>query len=133
MWRVPGAGPGPRGATRIHETASNMGEFEQAVLLAILHLEHPAYGMEVRSVIESRTGRDVSIGAVYTTLERLRRKGYVASQVGEGTPERGGRAKKFYQVEPAGLEALRRSWEFTQRMWGSLPAALAEGEEGKTG
>ena len=109
-----------------------MGEFEQAVLLAILHLGQPAYGMEVRSVIESRTGRDVSIGAVYTTLERLRRKGYVSSQVGEGTPDRGGRAKKFYEVEPAGRAALRMSWEFSRRMWGSLPAALADGEEGET-
>lgn len=108
-----------------------MGEFEQAVLLAILHLERAAYGMEVRTVIEERTGRDVSIGAVYTTLERLRRKGYLSSRASTGTPERGGRARKFYDVEAAGREALRQSWDFSRRMWGSLPAALVEGEKGE--
>lgn len=103
-----------------------MGEFEQAVLLAILQLGNDAYGMEIRTVIEQRTGRDVSIGAVYTTLERLARKGYVSSRIGEPTAERGGRAKKFHTVEPEGRDALRHAEEFMRRMRRGLPAdALA--------
>jgi PadR family transcriptional regulator PadR len=98
-----------------------MGEFEQAVMLAILHLGNDAYGMEIRTLIEERTGRDVAIGAVYTTLERLGRKGYVSSRVGEPTPERGGRAKKFHAVEPEGREALRTAQEFMHRMRSDLP------------
>jgi PadR family transcriptional regulator PadR len=107
-----------------------MGEFEQAVLLAILHLGDDAYGMEVRTLIEERTGRDVSIGAVYTTLERLSRKGYVSSRVGEPTAERGGRAKKFYAVEPAGFEALRNAQEFMSRMRAELREGTLSGDGG---
>lgn len=107
-----------------------MGEFEQAVLLAILHLGDAAYGMEVRTFIEERTGRDVSIGAVYTTLERLTRKGYVSSRIGEPTAERGGRAKKFYSAEPAGLEALREAREFLSRMRADLPEGTLYGVTG---
>lgn len=106
-----------------------MGEFEQAVLLAILHLGDHAYGMEIRKEIEERTGREVAIGAVYTTLERLARKGYVSSRIGEPTASRGGRAKKFYAVGPEGLEALRSAQEFMSRMWGGLAGAEALGGE----
>ena len=90
-----------------------------------------AYGMEIRTLIEERTGRDVAIGAVYTTLERLARKGYVTSRVGEPTAERGGRAKKFYEVGAAGLEALRTAQEFMVRMRGGLDAAVLLGGEGQ--
>lgn len=84
-----------------------MGEFEQLVLLALLRLDNQAYGMQVREEIERRTGRDVSYGAVYTTLDRLERKGWVAHLMGEATPERGGRAKKFFRALPEGRAALR--------------------------
>ena len=94
-----------------------MGEFEQLVLLALLHRGNDAYGMEIREEIEKRTGRDVSYGAVYTTLDRLERKGYVAHRVGESTPERGGRARKYFRVEPAGREALAQSRELLEVMW----------------
>ncbi len=94
-----------------------MGEFEQLVLLAILRLEDEAYGMEVRAEIEARTGRDVSYGAVYTTLDRLERKGWVAHELGAPTPERGGRAKKYFRVERAGREALRDTRRALEIMW----------------
>lgn len=94
-----------------------MGEFEQLVLLAILHLDNDAYGMEVRTEIERRTGRDVSYGAVYTTLDRLAKKGYVAHTVGESTPTRGGRAKKYFRVLPEGRAALRETREVLTTMW----------------
>ena len=95
-----------------------MGEFEQIVLLAILRLENDeAYGMRLREEIEARTGRDVSYGAVYTTLDRLERKGWVTHQVGEPTAERGGRAKKYFRLAPAGRKALRRTRRALDLMW----------------
>lgn len=94
-----------------------MGEFEQLVLLAILRLEQGAYGMEIRAEIEARTGRDVSYGAVYTTLDRLERKGWVSHELGSPTPERGGRAKKYFRVERAGREALRDTRRVFEVMW----------------
>lgn len=94
-----------------------MGEFEQLVLLAILHLDNDAYGMEARREIERRTGRDVSYGAVYTTLDRLEQKGYVAHRMGEATPVRGGRARKYFRVLPEGRAALRDTQEVLQTMW----------------
>lgn len=97
-----------------------MGEFEQLVLLALLRLDNRAYGMEVREEIEERTGREVSYGAVYTTLDRLERKGWVSHRMGESTPERGGRARKYFRVEPAGAAALRATREAIGMMWEGL-------------
>jgi len=75
-----------------------LGEFEHIVILALLRLADRAYGVTVRQEIEERTGREVSIGAIYATLDRLEAKGYVKSVVGEPTPERGGRSKRFFCV-----------------------------------
>ena len=94
-----------------------MGEFEQLVLLAILHRDNDSYGMEVRAEIERRTGREVSYGAVYTTLDRLEQKGYVAHRMGEATPVRGGRARKYFRVLPEGRAALRATQEALRVMW----------------
>jgi len=94
-----------------------MGEFEQLVLLAVLRLGDEAYGMAVRQELEDRTGRDVSYGAVYTTLDRLAKKGFVQHELGDSTPERGGRARKYFRVEPAGRAALRESREVLDIMW----------------
>ena len=73
-----------------------LGEFEQIVLLALIHLKENAYGMTIRMEINERIGRDVSIGAVYTTLERLEKKGFIVSEIGETTPQRGGKAKRYF-------------------------------------
>ncbi|MGH9763977.1 MAG: PadR family transcriptional regulator [Blastocatellia bacterium] len=97
-----------------------LGEFEQIVLMALLRLGQDAYGMTVRREIEERTGRQVSIGAVYATLERLEAKRYVASFSGEPTAERGGRAKRFFQIEGDGRRALRRSQEAIGKMMEGL-------------
>lgn len=94
-----------------------MGEFEQMVLLALLRRENDAYGMEVREEIEARTGREVSYGAVYTTLDRLERKGFVSHRMGEATPERGGRARKYFRVEARGRESLRATRDALALMW----------------
>jgi DNA-binding PadR family transcriptional regulator len=86
-----------------------LGEFEMIVLAALLRLGDRAYGVVVRREIEERGGRVVSIGAVYTTLNRLEQKGYVSSRVGEPTSTRGGRAKRFFKIEAAGAHALDAS------------------------
>ena len=101
-----------------------LGEFEQVVLLAVLRLEGSAYAVPERREIEARTRRSVARGALYVTHERLEDKGYVESWLAEPTPERGGRAKRFYRVRPAGLAALRDSWTALRSMWDGLePAA----------
>jgi len=97
-----------------------LGEFEQIVLIALLRLGRTAYGMAVRREIEERTGRQVSIGAVYATLQRLEGKGFVASFTGEPTAARGGRAKRFFRIEADGERSLRRSQEAIGRMMEGL-------------
>jgi len=86
-----------------------LGEFEQIVLLALLRVGKNAYGVPVRHEIEHRAKRAVSIGALYSTLDRLEAKGYVASWFADPTAERGGRSKRYFRVEPLGLKALKRS------------------------
>jgi PadR family transcriptional regulator PadR len=83
-----------------------LGEFEHIIVLAILRLKDLAYGVTVRQEIESRTQREVSIGAVYATLDRLETKGYVTSYQGDPTPERGGRSKRFFRVTAKGMAAV---------------------------
>jgi len=96
-------------------TTDWLGEFEQLVLFAILQLDDP-YGAVIRQEIARRTGRDVSAGAVYTTLDRLQARGLVSSFWGEPTPERGGKRKRHYRLETAGRHALARSWEALRSM-----------------
>jgi PadR family transcriptional regulator PadR len=93
-----------------------LGEFEQIVLLALLRLRERAYGMRIRQEIEQRTGRSVSIGAIYATLDRMQLKGYVSSWLADPTAERGGRAKRFFKMEAAGVSALKRSQNALNRM-----------------
>lgn len=93
-----------------------LGEFEHLTLLALLRLEDRAYGVTVRQEIEVRTDREVSIGAVYSTLDRLERKGYVTSRSGEPTPERGGRSKRFFRVTADGVEAVSRTHRALESM-----------------
>ena len=97
-----------------------LGPLEHIILLALVRLKSKAYGMTVRREIEERTGRNISIGAVYATLERLEAKGYVSSFTGEPTPERGGRAKRFFRIESGGEEALRVSHEAIRSMMRGL-------------
>jgi PadR family transcriptional regulator, regulatory protein PadR len=83
-----------------------LGEFEELLLLAILRLRDNAYGMTIRQTVEEATGRSTSIGAIYTTLERLEQKGFISSRQGEPTPERGGRAKRYFAITGTGAQAL---------------------------
>src|SRR5260370_25887891 len=93
-----------------------LGEFEHIVILALLRLADRAYGVTVRQEIEARTRREVSIGAIYATLDRLEAKGYVKSVLGEPTPERGGRSKRFFKVTAKGMLAVNRTHPPIQNM-----------------
>jgi DNA-binding PadR family transcriptional regulator len=87
-----------------------LGDFEQLVLLGVLRLGDEAYGAAIRQEIHARSARDVSINAVYTTLDRLETKGLVRSWTGEPTAQRGGRRRKFYALTPAGVTALKQAY-----------------------
>ncbi len=97
-----------------------LGEFEHIVLLAVARLGDGAYGMAIRQEIEERAGRPIAIGSVYAALDRMERKGYLGSDVGDPTPVRGGRAKRFYTLEPPGAEALERSRKVLDGLWDGL-------------
>ena len=102
----------------------HLGEFEQIVLLALLRLGDAAYGMAVRREIESRTGRDVAIGAVYATLDRMEEKALVKSSVGDPTPERGGRAKRSFRLTALGSVSLKQSQRALKQMTRGLAPEL---------
>jgi DNA-binding PadR family transcriptional regulator len=106
---------------------SHLGELEQIVLLAVLRLGDDAYGVPIGIEIERRTGRSLTVGALYRTLDRLEAKGCVTSSYGDPTPERGGRAKRYFKVRPPGLRALRASREALAAMWDGLEAQVTRG------
>lgn len=97
-----------------------LGEFEQLVLLAVMRLSGEAYAVPIRHEIEERTSRSVARGALYVTLDRLEEKGYLKSWLADATKERGGRAKRFYEMKPAGAKALEYSWAALRSMWEGL-------------
>lgn len=99
---------------------SHLGELEQLVLLATARLRGEGYGVTIRQELLRRVERRVPVAAVYGTLERLAAKGYLATRMGEATPERGGRAKRYYRLTPAGARALRQSRAMLDRMWEDL-------------
>ena len=92
------------------KSKSALGDFEQLVLLGVLRLGDEAYGAAIRQEIHARSGRDVSINAVYTTLDRLEAKGLLRSWIGAPTAQRGGRRRKFYELRPDGIAALRQAY-----------------------
>jgi DNA-binding PadR family transcriptional regulator len=103
-----------------------LGEFEYAVLLAVLHLGDEAYAVPMRSFIEARTDRTVARGALYTALDRLEAKGCLRSRMGDPTPERGGRARRYFTVTPVGMRALRHAHAALARLSSGLESVLEE-------
>jgi PadR family transcriptional regulator PadR len=97
-----------------------LGEFEHIVLLAILRLGDKAYGVTIRNEIQERTGREPAPGALYVTLERLEEKGFVTSTLGDPTPQRGGRAKRYVKVTAQGMEAVNHARTCYMRLWEGL-------------
>jgi DNA-binding PadR family transcriptional regulator len=104
-----------------------LGEFEYLTMLAVLRLGANAYGMRVRQEIAARTGRDVTIGAVYSTLERLVDKGLLTASMSDPTPERGGRAKRSFTMTGAGMEAANRARQDLANMLEGLEFPLPGG------
>ena len=105
----------------------HLGELEQIVLLAVLRLGEGAYGVPIRLEIERRTGRSLTVGALYRTLDRLEEKGYVTSWFGDPTPERGGRSKRYFEVRPLGLRTLKASRDALAAMWRGLRPQATRG------
>lgn len=105
-----------------------VGEFEYAVLLALLHLEgtEEAYAVPVRAMLEQRTGRPVARGALYTALERLETKGCLRSRMGDPTAERGGKAKRYFSVTPLGVKALKAMHASLANLSRGLEAVLEQ-------
>jgi DNA-binding PadR family transcriptional regulator len=93
-----------------------LGDFETLILLALVRLKDQAYGATIHREIETRTNRSIAIGAVYTGLARLQRSGHLTATIGEPTPERGGRRKKYYCLEPDGAAALSQALQAHERM-----------------
>jgi len=96
-----------------------LGEFEQLLLMALLASGDESYGVEIRRTIEHRAGRSVSPGAMYTALDRMERRGLVSSRLGEPTPQRGGKRKRYYRLEAAGETLLRESQRALARVAGN--------------
>ena len=104
--------------------ADNLGDFEQLVMLAVMRLDDGAYGTSIRDELKIRAEREVSPGAIFTTLERLETRGLVTSRYGEPSPERGGRSKRFYKLTGEGRRALARSLRAVRRLMHGLETRL---------
>jgi len=101
-----------------------LGPFEHLLLLALAHLGDDAYTVSIRSFLEDATGRSVSPGAIYTALTRLERRGVVSSRFGDPTPERGGKRKKYFRLEPPGVAAVREAQHQLSRLGKALAPKL---------
>ena len=100
---------------------SYLGEFELMILLAVIQLREEAYGVPISRELETHRGRSVSVGSVYAALERLESKGLVTSTLGDPTPERGGKAKRFFRVTRAGLRQVQETRRVLSKLWHALP------------
>jgi DNA-binding PadR family transcriptional regulator len=103
---------------------ASLHDFEQLVLLALLRLGPRAYGIAIATELMDRTGRSATLGSVYKTLTRLEQKGYVRTTVGEPTPERGGRRKRYYRLSPSGRAALAESLAAIQSLTAGIEGLL---------
>ena len=98
-----------------------LGEFEEIVMLTIAILYKEAYGVAIKNEIETRLSRNVSMGAMHTALVRLEDKGYIKSYDGEGTEERAGRPKKYFQITALGKKAMEYSRDTRNELWKAIP------------
>lgn len=97
-----------------------LGTFELTVMLVLIRLGENAYGLPIAQEIELKSGHGVSLGSIYATLDRLEAKGLVSSELGEPTPERGGRAKKYFSVTAKGLREVRETQRMLKQLWQGL-------------
>jgi PadR family transcriptional regulator PadR len=101
---------------------TRLGEFEEVLLLLVGILGEEAYAFKMADEFESQTGRSVSIGAVHSTLDRLEGKGFLNSEMGNSTAERGGRRKRIFKITALGKKVLKDSRDFKLSLWGQYPA-----------
>lgn len=104
----------------------HLGEFEEIVMLTVAILYGEAYGIAILDEIEQRLGRNVSIGSLQTVLRRLEKKGYLSSQLGEATPERGGKRKRYFTVTKYGQKVLQETRDQRQELWNAIPRIALE-------
>ncbi|HVU47902.1 MAG TPA: PadR family transcriptional regulator [Terracidiphilus sp.] len=105
---------------------SYLGEFELMILLAVIHLGDDAYGVPISRELERHRGRGVSVGSVYAALERMEAKGLVTSTLGDPTPERGGKAKRYFTVTKTGLRQVHETRRVLSKLWSTLPELKGE-------
>lgn len=98
-----------------------LGELELMLLLAVVHLGDEAYGVPISRELEKYRGRDVALGSVYASLERLEAKGLIESSLGDPTPERGGKAKRYFRVTKEGLRQVHETRRVLTGLWKTLP------------
>lgn len=110
-------------------TEIRLREFEELVLLSVLIAAPEAHGPSLQQLLAEEAGREVSLGAIYTALERLGRKGLVNSELGDPTPVRGGRRKRHYQLTSEGLQRVQEARQMRERMWGKVDPSFL-GKEG---
>ena len=96
------------------------------ILLTVIHLGDEAYGVPICRELEKHRGREVAVGSIYAALERLERKGLVTSALGDPTPERGGKAKRYFQVTKEGLREVQETREVLTNLWRRLPQLKGE-------
>jgi DNA-binding PadR family transcriptional regulator len=101
---------------------THLGEFELIILLTIIRLGDEVYGVPLARELSTIRGGDVSVGSVYAVLDRLELKGLIVSTLGDPSPERGGRAKRYFRVTAQGLKSLRETRQMLTKLWKSLPA-----------
>jgi PadR family transcriptional regulator PadR len=117
---------------KVMEQRSYLGEFELLVLLTVIHLGDDAYGVSISRGLEAYRGRDVSVGSVYATLERMEIKRLVVSSLGSPTAERGGKAKRYFQITNEGLRQVYETRRILTLLWQNLPMLNSDlGWEGK--
>ncbi len=103
---------------------TNLGEFEELVLLAVAAMQEEAYSLAITDEINRITQRNITFGVVHSSLDRMEKKGFVQSEMGGATKERGGRRKRIFKVSAAGKEALIKSRNQRDELWGMIPKFL---------
>jgi len=110
------------------ENRGYLGEFELLLLLAVIHLGEEAYGVPISRELERHRGKDVSVGSVYAALERLEAKGLISSSLGDPTPERGGKAKRFFRITREGLRQVHETRRVLTKLWQTIPDLKLEAQ-----
>lgn len=105
----------------MRQPRETLGNFELMIMLVLIRLGPDAYGVPIAREILLQTGREAALGSVYATLERLEEKGFVSSEIGDPTPQRGGRAKRYFRVTPKGLREIRQTQRMLVKLWRGLP------------